>query len=354
MSEKLYMDGTKLSRHLNEVVKWQNDEWFPPLHMEISLSNRCNHRCTFCYINWSQGRIDMPEEMIVNLIRDAKQLGVKSALIAGEGEPTLNKAYVKAIETAGEVGLDMALNTNAIAMNADDLNTVLPHLLWMRCSMQASNKELYARLHGTTERHFDIAVRNISTAVDVKRKNNLDVTLGIQQVLLNENIHDTANLARLAKNIGVDYYVIKPCHPHEYNTYTKEYGILEEYREVLEEAEGLSDGNFTASVRWNFLGEAETPRTYTKCLGLPFIIQIGADGRVSTCYPMCDRANHVYGSLQDMGIAEILTSKRYQDTWKWVASNVDVSKCMPCCRQHNVNKYLWWLTEEIPDHINFI
>ena len=36
MKKELFMDGTKLNRHLEEVVKWQNKEWFAPIHMEIS------------------------------------------------------------------------------------------------------------------------------------------------------------------------------------------------------------------------------------------------------------------------------------------------------------------------------
>ena len=354
MSSKLYMDGTKLNRHLAEVVKWQKGEWFPPIHMEISLTNRCNQRCIFCYIDWSHGRIDMPEDMIVNLIKDAKRVGIKSALIAGEGEPSLNKAYVKGIETAGKVGLDIAFNTNAVAMNEAELNSVLPHLSWMRCSMQASHKKLYADLHGTNEKHFERAVKNISRAVEIKRKHNLKVTIGIQQVLLKENAHDAANLAQLSKDIGVDYYVIKPCHPHEYNAYDKINRLVKKYTDVFEEVQSLSDADFNAVVRWNFLSEAELPRTYTKCLGLPFIIQIGADGGIFTCYPMSDKKEHLYGSLRDAGIETILKSEKYRNTCQWVASNVDVSKCMPTCRQHNVNKYLWWLTEEAPDHINFI
>jgi radical SAM protein with 4Fe4S-binding SPASM domain len=130
--------------------------------------------------------------------------------------------------------------------------------------------------------------------------------------------------------------------------------LVEKYRDVLEKAQKLSDENFKSVVRWNFLEEAEKPRGYKKCLGLPFIIQIGANGDIYTCYPLSDKKEHVYGSLKNNNLIEILKSPRYQQVWKWAAENVDVSKCMPTCRQHNANKYLWWLTMEQPDHLNFI
>ena len=120
--------------------------------------------------------------------------------------------------------------------------------------MQSSNKELYAQLHRSTENQFLIAVMNIQKAVEIKRKSKLSVTIGIQQVLLDENGHDAANLARLAKEIGVDYYVIKPCHTHASNKdYKKISHLVDKYRDVLEEAQELTDDNFKAIVRWEFL-----------------------------------------------------------------------------------------------------
>ena len=350
------MDGTKLNRHLEEVVKWQRGEWFAPIHMEISPSKICNQHCTFCYIDWAHGVTNMPEEMLLNLIRDGARIGIKSALLAGEGEPTLNKVYVRAITLAGEVGMDMALNTNGVTMKEEEMMEFLPPLSWMRVSVQAAHKELYAKIHTCPERQFNLAIGNTAKACEIKRKLGLKVAIGIQQVLLNENGKEIPKLAQLAKEIGADYYVIKPCHPHEdnLNKYEKQENLVEKYRHQLEEAESLSTDKFKSVVRWNFLKEAEQPRTYARCLGVPFIIQITADGKVVTCYPWADKKEHEYGTLKEKSIEEIVKSPHFGATCKWVEDSVDVSKCMPTCRQHNANKYLWWLKEEQPDHLSFI
>jgi len=292
--------------------------------------------------------------MLLDLIRDGARVGIKSALLAGEGEPTLNPAYVDAIELAGEVGLDMALNTNAVTMTESDMRRFLPHLSWMRCSVQAANETLYAEIHECPERHFQTAIDNIELACRIKREMRLDVAIGVQQVLLNENGEEIPKLAELAKSIGADYYVIKPCHLHDYNSYVKQENLVEKFRGELETAESLSDDDFKAVVRWNFLQEAEQPRTYSRCLGVAFIIQITADGKVVTCYPWADKKEHEYGTLAESNIEEILKSPDFGKTCGWVEENVDVSTCMPTCRQHNANKYLWWLKEEVPDHLNFV
>jgi len=352
--DKLFMDGTKLNRHLDEVVKWQKGEWFAPIHMEISLANVCNQKCTFCYTAWAHGKNMMSEDMVCDLIREGKHLGMKSALIAGEGEPTANPAYVKAIETAGEVGLDMALNTNAVNLTEDALYRILPHLSWTRFSVQGSNKERYAAIHQVPDHHFDKAMSNIRRAAEIKKELDLDVTLGMQQVLIKENGEDVYNTAELAKSLGCDYYVIKPCHPHGNTEFETISNLVSMHKETLDRVASLEDKSFRAIVRWNFLAEAEQHRSYDKCLGLPFIIQIMSDGRIMTCYPQADHPEHCYGSLEDSGLEDILKSEKFGCTSNWVKENVDVHQCMPTCRQHNANKYLWWLAEEKPSHFNFI
>ncbi len=343
---QLYMDGTKLHLHQDEVLKWKNKKWFSPIHMELSFTNICNQKCTFCYTAWAHGKTKMSKDTIINLIRSAKKTGVKSTLIAGEGEPTVNPAYIDAIETCGEVGLDCALNTNAIKMNEDDLRRVLPHLQWVRFSFQASKPELYSKIHRVPVHQYHKAVENISLAAKIKKELGLNVMLGLQQVLIDENGPDVYNTAKLAKEIGTDYYVIKPCHPHEHTSFKSIGHLVNKYRENLEKISELNDDKFRGIVRWNFLKESEQPRTYNKCIALPFIVQVLADGEISTCYPMAHDKKHLYGNLNHQSFEEIIKSEKFQKICNYVENEVNVHKCMPTCRQHNANKYLWSITEE--------
>ena len=43
---------------------------------------------------------------------------------------------------------------------------------------------------------------------------------------------------------------------------------------------------------------------------------------------------------------EIIKSDKFQKICNYVEKEVNVHKCMPTCRQHNANKYLWSITEE--------
>ena len=356
MTNNLYMDGTKLNRHLDEVVKWKNNQWFSPLHMELSMTNICNQHCTFCYIDWSHGKQRLNETSTRKLIKDAKRVGLKSVLIAGEGEPTVNKAYITAIETAHEVGLDIALNTNAVLMSKSEIENIIPKLSWLRISFQAPTKELYSKIHQCHEKMYDQAVNNIRYCNEVKKRTKSKIAIGLQQVLLDDNGAEVYENAKLAKELGCDYYVIKPCHPHEDNKagFKEEEDLVHKYKDTLSKAETLSDSKFKAIIRWNFLQEAKIPRNYNKCLALPFIVQVTANGEVYTCYPHANKKDYLYGSIHETNFYDLVKSEEFKRRWTWCRDNTDVTKCMPTCRHHNANKYLWWLTEENPDHFNFI
>lgn len=356
MKNQLFMDGTKLNRHVERVSHFLKGEKVVPIHFELSLTNKCQQNCSFCYIDWSHGAQLMSLPTITSLFESAGSIGVKSCLIAGEGEPTLNKHYIEAIKTANENGVDVALNTNAISFPAEEQAKTLPLLSWVRFSFQSANKELYGKIHDVNPSQFDIACKNIRSACNYRDEHNLGVKLGLQQVLIPENAETVFETCKLARELGCDYYVIKPCHPHELNVkgYTSATDLSLIHKELLEQCLTLKTDNFTPVVRWNFLQEVDQPRTYTKCLALPFIIQIKSNGDVVTCYPHGDKASHVYGNLNQSTLAEIVTSDSYWKIIENVRDNLDVSKCMPTCRQHNANNYLWWLTEEEPLHLNFI
>ena len=55
---------------------------------------------------------------------------------------------------------------------------------------------------------------------------------------------------------------------------------------------------------------------------------------------------HFYGNLNNQSFEEIIKSDKFQKICNYVEKEVNVHKCMPTCRQHNANKYLWSITEE--------
>lgn len=354
---QLFLDGCKLYHHLDRLNAWKAGEHIAPIHVEVSPTNACNMRCVFCYADHSEHRMGtLAREPFVALMRSMGRMGVRSCLLAGDGEPLVNNATPDAIVAGHQAGVDMALNSNALAMDEQVAKQVAGHLTWLRFSVMAADAERYAHLHGTRADNYRKVIDNIARTVRIKHQQQATVTIGIQQVLLPENACDVVALAKLAKDIGVDYYVLKPFSLHPLN---QDYqpgdisSLPERWADSLREAEQLSDEQFTAIVRWNTFSD-EGKRDYDVCLGLPFISQIAADGGVYTCCPFFGQERFCYGNINEQDFEQIWYSRRTREVMRDVRENVDVhTECMSYCRHHQVNRVLWDQTHA-PAHVNFV
>ena len=165
-SNRLFLDGTKLLHHPRRLADWQSGKRVFPLHLDISPAGACNHRCVFCIVDYKEHRKGFLNGSILKkLLRDGAQLGVKSVLFAGDGEPLLNRDLPDAIVEGHDHGLSLALNTNAVMLKEDVAEIVLPRLEWMRVSVAAGTAATYAEIHKCKERDFERAIENVAFVV---------------------------------------------------------------------------------------------------------------------------------------------------------------------------------------------
>lgn len=350
---KIFVDGSKLIHHLDEVSNWKSNSLDCPIHVEISPASGCNQRCNLCCVDYLGHKTKMlSKKTLVNLPIQMKEAGVKSVLLAGEGEPLVNPHITEMVQVAHEVELDIALNSNGILFDKKVVDETLDKYIWTRFSLQASNEKLYNSIHNGQIGDFKKFVENMSYATNLKSKNSLDTTIGIQQILINENYRDVLNSAKLAKELGADYFIIKRFSKHPLNTYNVPEDLYKESMDLFEEMEKLTDKNFKSIVRWNNFTQ-DCNRSYKKCIGLPFIAQILADGEIYPCAQFYHKNEFSYGNIEKNSFAEIVSGLKAKEIQKRIKDNQDVSKCMSYCRHHSTNQFLWSIYDE-PDHVNFI
>lgn len=351
----LFLDGHKLHHHPERIAQWMKGEEIVPVHTEISPTNNCNQRCSFCYVAYSgYKRGTLKRDTFLKLMEDMGAMGVKSCLLAGDGEPLINKATPDAIVTGALAGVDMALNTNGTLLTEEITRKIIPHLTWLRFSVMGGTAETYAKVHDDKPETFEKVWTAIERCVAVKHETKAKVTIGVQLVLIPENAPEIYDLTARCKRTGVDYFVVKPFSQHPLNDYKPEDAahLHVTYRELLLKAQALTDENFTMIMRWETFSD-KGERTYDRCLGLPFISQISSDGGVYTCCPFYGEEPHLYGSLYEKSYPEIWASARKKEVMKRVEETVNVHTCMTFCRHHQINKYLWKLRYP-PEHVNFI
>jgi len=359
MKDKYMMDEHKLLWHLDRVNQWQNGESIAPLHIDMGITTGCNIRCTYCYgvlqaNTPASKRFDMPKEDLLRLLKDAKEIGVRSIAFIGEGENTLNSALYDALHYAKEIDLDVSLATNGVKINKDRVKDMVSSLVWLRFNISAATPDSYHKIHGVKGEVFHKVLDNIKLCVDTKNKLGLETAIGLQMVVVHDNTQDIVPLAKLGRELGVDYLVIKPCS----DTYQGTIGSpSEEYlqiEDIFKEAETYSNDDYLVSVKWQKMGNLGL-KDYGVCYGTAFIIAISGNGRVFPCghfFNFCSD-EFVMGNIIETSLKDIVFSDRYWEVQKRVQS-LDVNKeCESNCRQYYVSEFLWRLKNP-PDHVNFI
>ena len=336
-----YIDSHKLHFHPQRVAQWDAaDEWEKakevyPIYVEISPVGACNHRCTFCavdYIGYRSTQLD--GAILRRRLGEMASLGVKSVMFAGEGEPLLHKETNVTVLAGFHGGLDMAFTTNGVLLHK---LREIGLCKWVRISLNAGTAETYAKVHRTKKEDFTTVWRNIEDAV--KRKGTCD--LGVQTVILPENVKEIEKLYRLCDEAGVDYLIAKPYSQHK-KSITRDYEAVKPWDDFLQ---------FKSEPgHCEFIYRAETDQTteipYDRCHATPnFWAYIMASGDVYSCSAYLLDERFKMGNINEHTFKNVWQSEKRRVNWEFVrrdlgAGGLDIHECRVNCRMHRVNLYL--------------
>ncbi len=322
----LILDSHKLSWHYDRVAAWEAGERIAPVSVDMSLTRACSAMCSFCYamMQESQARSSIKESHALNLLDDFAEMGIRSVSLVSDGESTISKAYVPFIQHAAKLGINIGNATNAWEWEPEKIEAVLPHMTWLRFTVAAGRPESYAKIMYKGPEHtqvFDRAMSHIRYAVELKRKKNLGVTLGIQMVLMPDLKDEILPFAKLGVELGVDYAVIKHCSDDEQGTLGIDYSQYEALHPLLEQAEAMSNEQTKVIVKWSKIKDGDKP-SYQRFYGPQFLLQISGSGLVAPS-GMFFNARHSklhIGNFTEERMIDIWKSDRYWRVMNYLAS----------------------------------
>lgn len=341
--KQFLFDGCKLLWHQDKLQDYLAGKRITPIHIDMGIHKSCNIRCIYCYgIKQKPSPEYIPEDRLLLLAQDAKDMGVKSLAVIGDGEPTLNKGLYKFAQTAKSIGLDMSVATNGLLLKDDQIKILCDSLVWLRFNISGTDKG-YDRIHGTMN-GFHTFKKVIKQAVSNGEQSGC--TVGLQMVLIPQCFDQVIPLALYAKEWGVDYLVIKQfSDPEE--------GIpisfnMDEYDKVIDTlhlVEDMSTDKTKIIVKWEAIHDTRSITKhklwdFDRCIDLPFIFQISGNGKCYPCGYFFGDKRYCYGDVTKQRLRDILLSKPYWDIINTIANSELHGLCKGQCRHCETNKFI--------------
>ena len=366
--QDLILDGTKIEWHKERVDAWERGERIAPITIDMALTRACNYACSFCYAMLQENkRSVITKDTIYRFLDDCAEMGVKGISLVSDGESTLSPIFVDTIKRGHELGISMAVGSNGSLLSEAKIDEILPCLTYFRVNFSAGEKTRYAQIMGVKEPMFDRVCKNITYMMKVKKERGLKTTIGMQMVLMPQDHDQIIPLAQLGKDLGVDYSIIKHCSDSEDGALGVDYSKYKDFYHELQAAEKLSDGAYKVYVKWSKI-KAEGRRSYSKCYGPPFLMQLSGSGLVAPCGMLFNeryKKLHI-GNICETSFKDMVKGDRYWEVLNYLASDRFDAKtmCGSLCLQHVVNTTLDNYKKGIrsiktptgnpPPHLNFV
>ena len=340
------IDTEKLSLHPKAVSRWFDGKQIYPIYVEMSPTSLCNYHCNFCALDF----INRGPQLLIGdakaAISEMSQLGVKSIMFAGEGEPLMYREFVSLAYHAKRNNIDIALTTNGSLMEQKISYELLNIMSWIKVSLSSAVLSTFARMSGLDRKSgaktLGQTILNIYEAVEIRNSFKHECDIGIQMIMTEENEDDIEFTVKMAKELGVDYIVLKQYSKHPASLNEHKSPHISDSESVMLKHHMETD-NFKVIVRRSVYGHG-----YDKCYALPFWSYIASNGDVWACSAHMPDQKFVMGNIYRNNLKDV-----------WDKNNVrplldyDVKKCRTNCRMDKCNEYLCELMN--PNrHVNFI
>ena len=201
--------------------KIQKTDWSigseSPLVVELDTTEACDLACPGCIsedIMKTKNRFT--NERLLQLGREFYENGIKGVILIGGGEPLAHPAIGDFMEYLGEHDIHIGITTNGTFIRKY-LTQIAKYSSWTRVSMDAATSETFKVLRPSKggKSKFDSIVENMRLLAEVK-KGKLGYSYLIQTEVdgpgLVSNIHEIYQAAKLARDIGCDYFEVKPSY----------------------------------------------------------------------------------------------------------------------------------------------
>ena len=309
LKEKLYQKSV--------VDRIKNPNY--PYVVELDPTTACDLACPGCISGDLLNKNRFSDERLIELGKELVECGVKAVVLIGGGEPLNHPKIGSLIEFFGKNDVHIGLTTNGTKINKY-LYQISEFVNWTRVSIDAATPKTYNYLRpsksGKDNGTFYKVISNMEKLA--KRKKG---ALGYSFLIRTpadgidiSNINEIFEAAKLAKDIGCDYFEVKPSYDMNHFLVIHDKKLMEKAKEEIQKAKELEDENFKVleSVNLGYTLKCQNisqPKTYTSCPVAELRTLITPSG-VYVCPYFRGREDMKLGDLHNMSFKEMWNSER--------------------------------------------
>lgn len=337
-----------------------------PFVVEFDPTSACDLACPGCISGELLNKEKFSKERVVTLTEEMIEAGVRAVILIGGGEPLTHPAIGTVIRKLGEAGVQIGITTNGTLIDRY-LEPIANYANWTRVSVDAGTDETFRYLrparNGASK--FATVIRNmellalhkrgllgysflIRTEADSQGPHAAGANYGIGSIT-QSNIHEIYEAARLAKEIGCDYFEPKPSYDDDH--YLVVHGVNEMNRaaEQIARARELEDDNFKILESINLTHSLEgtqmasQPKAYRTCPAAEMRTLVTPSG-VYVCPYFRGNETKKIGDVVGTTLSEMWNGERRKQVMR------DLNPSTACgmhCIRHDTNLELFKIRREL-------
>ena len=316
-----------------------------PVHVQLIISDWCNHDCSFCAYRMSGSLSNelfqiekgqsrkarnpkrfLSEKKCYEILDDCVRMDVKSVQFTGGGEPTVHPKFIKIVRYAQDVGLQTALVTNGSLLTPAIFDDLI-RMAWIRVSVDSSNADHYSEMRGVGRSMFKRVANGIRDFASYTKENGSKTVVGVGFVVTPDNWREMKNAATMYRILGAHNVrlgvMFNPLGVDPYKEHRRE--IEELSRET---ARDVTTPAFTVINRVpEKLAELEIGNPlFSACPIQNFTTYIGADANVYRCCVYAYNLRGLIGSLKDQSFMDLWKSQAKRASF----NSFDARTCERC------------------------
>ena len=319
-----------------------------PLVVELDPTAVCDLACPGCI---SEDLVSIgnsfSNDKLLEMGQDFIECGVKAVILIGGGEPLAHPKTGELISLLGGNDIHIGITTNGSFIHKF-IEPIAEYSKWTRVSMDAGSDSVFTNLRPTKggKSKFSKIVDNMRMLAKVK-KGKLGFSYLIQTEAdgpgIKSNIHEIYDAAVLAKDIGCDYYEVKPTYQFRDDAVHKlmkhDPKLMGEAKIEIARLDELESEDFkimkAINLEYSLNGiDIEQPKSYKKCPSTHLRTTIAPSGAF-ICPYWRGKDDYKIGDLNKMTFMEMWNGAKRKEVMDRTDISIDCHEIH--CLRHKTN-----------------